>query len=98
MVIQVEPAQRRAVATAPAGEAAFPREVAGYADVEVATVRAQAVSAEAVAESLVAVVELLVLEAGCFDVVALPDAAEPQFQLGSHQRSMAPCNKKHQAT
>jgi hypothetical protein len=51
-----------------------------------------------VAESLVAAVELLVLEVGWLDAVASPDAAEPQFQLGSHQRSMAPCNKKHQAT
>ena len=98
MVIQVEPAQRRAIATAPAGEAAFPREGVGSAGAEVASVRGQAASADAVAESLVAVVELLVLEAGCFDVVALLDAAALQFHAGSHQRSMAPCNKKHQAT
>jgi hypothetical protein len=98
MVTQVEPAQGRAVATAPAGEAVFPREGAGSADVEVASVHAQAASADAVAESLAAVVELFVLEAESFDVVALLDAAAPQLPVGSHQRSMAPCNKKHQAT
>ena len=95
---QVEPAQVRAVATALAGEAAFPRAGVGSADVEVASVRAQAAFANAAAESLDAVVELFVLEAGSFDVMALLDAAAPQPHAGSHQRSMAPCNKKHQAT